>query len=281
MLGITLICFSMRKLVKYIPTVLESKRKANDSKLVDEEEVELYTIDSIDEFEKISKTETSTEAITDPRPEEMGRKKRFDHQEVSDDQDFSYETDFSYNSDPNNHSSHCNKDTDQQLNIFSVIAQPLNSIKTMLSQVTPNMSGRTNSTDNGKVDVPNNNVPHKNHGKARQENNSKRQHMPTRKQSIRGLLRETNTVTKPTKSTPSRRPLSKMLKNRSMNTEIRTYNMNDDSLTTEPDSLTENETDLETEMVMIDLPANYYYQNRLVDKKEPYLVSLKNRVKVK
>uniref|UniRef100_A0A8D8XC52 Uncharacterized protein n=1 Tax=Cacopsylla melanoneura TaxID=428564 RepID=A0A8D8XC52_9HEMI len=119
----------------------------------------------------------------------------------------------------------------------------------------------------------------KNHGKSRQENTSKRRVQS--KPSNRGLRRENNPPPPASnKSTPSKRPLSKMLKHRSMNTEVRTYKMNDSSFKSTTASLSENETDLETEMFMIDLPANYYYQNRLPDKKPPYLMNVQNRVKV-
>ncbi|KAI5701063.1 hypothetical protein M8J76_002856 [Diaphorina citri] len=270
-LGFIVVYLTLKKLVgRWRPSHEVQK---NDSQLIDEEEVELYTIDSIDEFEKLSKSDSSNEEIADSREKANKRQKaRYEgRQDMKEASDTESQVDGSSTISNSNQDSSYSCDAPEQLNIYSVLTQPLSSFRTILSQMTPNFSGshgRSNSTDDDKVSMCTKSqlemIDSTEQGGRFQTNPS----LPG------GYQREHNTKS-------SRRAGAKLSKkNRSMNTEIRTYKMNDAMSFRSADTYTDNETDLEKEMVMIDLPANYYYENRILDKKEPpCLLNFRNRIK--
>ncbi|XP_026682848.1 lisH domain-containing protein C1711.05-like, partial [Diaphorina citri] len=155
-LGFIVIYLTLKKLVgRWRPSHEVQK---NDSQLIDEEEVELYTIDSIDEFEKLSKSDSSNEEIADSREKANKRQKaRYEgRQDMKEASDTESQVDGSSTISNSNQDSSYSCDAPEQLNIYSVLTQPLSSFRTILSQMTPNFSGshgRSNSTDDDKVNM--------------------------------------------------------------------------------------------------------------------------------
>lgn len=234
--GILLLYLSTKKLAAYYSQHFRGTKK-NEICRIETEEIELYSIDSIDEFDRQSKTETSNDNVASLKPT-VNRRNRYPRQQNEIDDTDTFELEDSCDSNQRNEYPYENE---KKVNIYSVVTQPMSSNKNTMN-LCPN---RSNSTDDDKVSLC-----------------SRRQMKDTtKKESNRKLTKDSRLEFR--EQNQQKNQMAKKMKDRSVNTEIKTFKINDAVSFGDVDSYTDNETDLEKEMVFIDLPANYYYQNRL------------------